>query len=216
MELESLKYIWRSLEIPPAPGPDRQALLALLQKKSRGPVARMQRNLLGEAILLLVAYIPGILCYIVEFEGRLSAISWLFLLLALLFEGYYYRKYRLLKKMQCVSCEVRSNLARQVNTLKKYIRFYLLVGTALVPVSFLVSFAIIRWKLPSVAGAFGGGSALYHRLHPLPWWANPVFWFVLMAPLTIGIYYFNAWYVNKLYGRHIKKLQELLREMEEE
>jgi hypothetical protein len=207
MELESLKYIWRSLEIPPAPGPDRQALLALLQKKSRGYVARMQRNLLGEAILLLVAYIPGILCYVVEFEGRLSAISWLFVLLALLFEGYYYRKYRLLKKMQCVSCEVRSNLARQVNTLKKYTRFYLLVGTALIPVSFLISFVIIRWKLPLVVGAFGGGG---------PWWANPIFWFIGMAPLTIGIYYVNAWYVNKLYGRHIKKLQELLREMEEE
>ncbi len=217
MELDSLKYIWRSLEIPPAPATDRGLLLALLRKKSGGLVARMQRNLFGEGILLLVTYIPGIVCYMVEFEGRLSAISWLLLLLALFFAGYYYRKYRLLKEMQCVSCQVRANLDRQVRTLKRYTRFYLLAGTFMIPVVFLLSYAIIRWRLPSAAGVFGeGGSALYHRLHPAPWWGSPVFWLILMVPLTIGIYYMNAWYVNRLYGRHIKKLQELLQEMNEE
>jgi hypothetical protein len=37
-----------------------------------------------------------------------------------------------------------------------------------------------------------------------------------MVPLTIGVYYANAWYINRLYGQHIKKLQELLQEMETE
>jgi hypothetical protein len=122
MELESLKYIWRSQETPPAPEPDRSAMLALLEQRSRGPVARMRRNLVGEGILLLITYIPGILCYILEFEGRLSAMSWLLGLLAVAFGAYYYRKYRLLSEMQCVTCQVRSNLSRQVKTLRKYTR----------------------------------------------------------------------------------------------
>jgi hypothetical protein len=212
MELESLKYIWRSLETPTAPGRDKQELLALLQQgyPGRGPVAQMRRNLIGEGILLLVTYIPGILCYVVEFEGRLTAISWLLALLASLFGVYYYRKYRLLNEMQCVTCQVKSNLARQVKTLKKYTRFYLLTGTALIPAILLLSYAVIRWRLPFA------GTGLYQRLHPGPWWASPVFWLILLAPLTLGIYYLNAWYVNKLYGRHIKKLQELLQEMESE
>ena len=210
MELESLKYIWRSLETPPAPEPDRNAMLALLEQRSRGPVARMRRNLAAEGILLLITYIPCILCYILEFEGRLSAMSWLFGLLAVAFGAYYYRKYRLLSQMQCVTCQVRSNLSRQVKTLKKYTRFYLLAGTGVIPVTFFLAYAIIRWKLPSA------GSALYYRLHPMPWWANPIYWMILLVPVTIASYFSNAWYVNKLYGRHIKKLQDLLREMETE
>ena len=51
---------------------------------------------------------------------------------------------------------------------------------------------------------------------PAPWWTNSIYWLLLLAPLTIAVYYLNAWYINKLYGRHIKKLQELLREMDEE
>ena len=210
MELESLKYIWRSLETPPAPEPDHNSMLALLEQRSRGPVARMRRNLVGEGVLLLITYIPGILCYIIAFEGRLSALSWLLGLLAVAFGAYYYRKYRLLGEMQCVTCQVRSNLSRQVTTLKKYTRFYLLAGTGVIPVAFFLAYVIIRWKLPSA------GSALFYRLHPMPWWANPIYWMILLIPVTIGSYFANAWYVNKLYGRHIKKLQDLLREMETE
>ena len=209
MELESLKYIWHTLETPPAQTPGWQDLAALLEKRSRGPVARMRRNLVAETILMFVTYTPAVLCYLLAFDGRLSAISWLFALLAAAFFGYYYRKYRLLKEMECVTCQVKSNLARQVKTLKKYVRFYLLAGTAMIPVSYLLSYAIIRWKRPA-------GRSLYLRLHPIPWWGNPVFWLILIVPLTIGIYYANAWYINRLYGRHIKKLQELLHEMETE
>jgi hypothetical protein len=211
MELESLKYIWHSLETPQAREPDHSALLALLEKRSRGPVARMRRNLVREGILMFVTYIPAILWYWLEFEGQLSAISWLLALVALVFFGYYSRKYRLLKKMQgLTSSSIKSSLAHQVETLKKYTRFYLLAGTGAIPVAYLLSYAIIRWKL-HVAG-----TALYHRLHPAPWWASPLFWLILLLPLTIAIYYMNAWYINKLYGRHIKKLQELLQEMETE
>ena len=32
--------------------------------------------------------------------------------------------------------------------------------------------------------------------------------------LTIQLYYLNKWYVNKLYGQHVKKLKDILKEME--
>ncbi|HTI90301.1 MAG TPA: hypothetical protein VL727_06900 [Puia sp.] len=211
MELENLKSIWKELEAQPTPETDGEQILALLQKKSRGPVARMRRNLIRELLLITVTYIPVILFYLVEFEGRLSAISGLLFLLGLFFCGYYYRKMMLLKKMQCVSCMVRSNLARHVETLKKYTRFYLLAGTLIIPFTAIYVYAILRWKMPHASGL-----QLYHRLSPAPWWTNSIYWLLLLAPLTIAIYYINAWYINRLYGRHIKKLQELLREMDEE
>ncbi|HXB32060.1 MAG TPA: hypothetical protein VNV35_01505 [Puia sp.] len=195
MELESLRYIWHSLEVPSDVEYDRRALLALVEKKSQAPIARMRRNLIGEGILLLVAYIPAILVFLLGFKGRLVAVAWLYIILAGFFFAYYYSKYRLLSKMQCPTCELRSNLARQVRTLKRYTRFYLLAGTGMIPLAYMVAYLIIRWKLPSV---------------------NPNPWLILLIPITIGMYYINASYVNRLYGRHIKKLQELLSELDSE
>ncbi len=211
MELDSLKYIWHSLGEPAVREPDRKTqLLALLQKKSKGPVARMRRNLFGELILIIVTYIPAILFYWIDFDGRLTAIAWSMLGVMLIFGGYFYRKNRLLREMQCVECEVRSNLGRQLRSLRKYIRFYLVAGTLLIPVMAILSYGIIRWELPSAGPVFYNGLGNPH------WWERPGVWLLLLAPLTIGIYYVNVWYVNKLYGRHIKKLQELLQEMEGE
>lgn len=209
MELESLKYIWRSLEPPPEAAQDRRVLLALLERRSRGPVARMKRNLIGEAIAMLMAYVPAILCFLLEFEGRLAPISWLFVIVAALFFAYYFLKYQLLKKMQCPTCQVRSNLARQVATLKKYTGFYLVTGTLTIPVTYLLAYLILRWRLPA-------SPALYDRLHPADWWGRPGFILILLVPLTVGMYYANRWYIHKLYGQHVKKLQDLLVEMESE
>jgi amino acid transporter len=211
MELESLKYLWHTQGGVGAGEPDSPAVLAMLQKKSRGPVARMRKNLLGEIILVLVTYIPAVLFYLIDFGGRLSGISWLLLFLMVFLAGYYYRKNKLLKEMQCATCRIKPNLELQVRVLRKYIRFYLLAGTVMVPVTAILSYLIIHWKLNPPPGA-----DLYYRMsHPL-WWKNPVYWLALLAPFTIGIYYLNAWYVNKLYGRHIRKLEELLREMNDE
>jgi hypothetical protein len=209
MELESLKYIWHSLETPAVRQPDRSAVLALLQKRSRGPVARMRRNLRGELILVAATYTPAILFYWMDFGGKLSEIGWLMLLLMVFYGGYFYRKNKLLREMQCASFEVRASLERQVRTLRKYIRFYLLAGTLIIPVMAVLSWLIIRWKLP-------GAGDLFHPPEHSRWWFLPLFRLLLLAPFTVGIYYLNAWYVNKLYGRHIKKLQELLQEMNEE
>jgi hypothetical protein len=195
MELESLKYIWHSLEVPAGGEKDRLALLALLEKRSQAPVARMRRNIIGEGILLFVAYTPAILIFLLGFEGRLVAVSWLFICVLVLFFAYYYCKYRLLSKMQCPTCQLRSNLARQVRMLKRYIRFYLLAGTGMIPLAYVVAYLIIRWKMPLVN-------------------ADP--WLILLIPITIGIYYINAAYINRLYGRHIKKLQDLLQELDSE
>jgi len=209
MELDSLKYIWQRLEATPAREASREQILALMQKRSAGPLAKMRRNLFGECILMVITYTPAILLYFLEFRGRLSGIGWLFILILLLFLGYFYRKNRLLREMQCMGCRVRSNLEKQIRTLTKYTRFYIMTGTLIIPVMTVLSYAIIRWKFPPAPGA-----ALFYRLSGTPWWQNPLFWIAPLAVITVGIYYANAWYVGKLYGRHIKKLQELLQEMD--
>jgi hypothetical protein len=199
MELENLKQLWRRIEVKPVRTEETERLIALLGKRSHGPVAKMRRNLLGELILVIATYIPVILYYFFGSAGKLSEIAWFLLLLLLSFTIYYYRKDRLLKEMLCVSCRVRSNLELQVSSLQKYIRVYALAGTIAVPVIGLLSLAVIYWKLPASPG-----------------WKNLLPWATALAPVTIGCYYINTWYVRKVYGRHIRKLKDLLEEMNEE
>ena len=209
MELDSLKYAWRTIEVRPAPSQSPEQIRALLERGSRGPVAKMRKNLLGEIILVLVLYTPAIFFYLFGFGGRVTEIAGLLSALLLLFGIYFYRKYKLLHDMQCLHCQVRSNLQRQVSALRRYIRFYTLTGTLMIPIMAILSFLILRWKLSTP------GSALFYRLSGLPWWKDPVYWGLLQIPLTIGVYYVNTWYTHKLYGRHIRKLQEILDELEQ-
>ena len=191
--------------------PGAESLLPLLQQRSRGPVARMRRNLRIELLCIIVSYVPLILFYLVEFQGRFRVISILLFGIGALFCAYYYRKSRLLNTMQCLTCEVRSNLVRQVATLKKYIRFYLLASTIAIPATAVLVYVIFHLRL-----FYPNDTTVYHSLSPAPWWKSSSVWLLLLVPFTVGMYYANAWYINRLYGRHIKKLQELLREMDEE
>jgi hypothetical protein len=81
----------------------------------------------------------------------------------------------------------------------------------MIPVMTILSWLIIRWKYPPAPGA-----DLFYRISGAPWWQHPLTWMLLLIPLTAGVYFLNVWYVGRLYGQHIRKLQHLLREMEEE
>ena len=197
MELETLKTLWQEQEMPTAES-DRELLLALLQKQSGGPIARMRRNIRKEVILMVICYGFCILFYLFAFSGSMADVAWVFVGLFVFFYVYYYRKNQLLKKMQCVSCEVRSNLAGQLKTLQKYLRFYFWSSTIIVPVSLFVAFDIaLHSNLGTVTNL------------------KIVLLFALALVLTIAVYFLNRWYIHKLYGRHVRKLQELLREMDE-
>jgi len=211
MELENLRTIWRvSMERQPAPEDSAEQIRALLGRRSQGLVAKMKRNLFGELILVLGIYIPAILFYFFGSGGKLSGMGGALLLPIAFFAGYYYRKNKLLAGMQCLSCAVRSNLDRQVATLQKYIRFYTIAGTILVPVMAIFSFFVTSRSFPRASSGF------------IPSLTNPHDWKTLwicamgLISVTIVSYYANTWHINRLYGRHIKKLGPLLEEMNEE
>lgn len=201
MELDNLKTIWKEQETL-APEADPRHLAWLLQLKSRGPIARMRRNLRIEAFLMIVTYLPTIATYLILFESRMWLIS-LFLFVVLCFYSvYFYRKDRLLIKMQCVTCEVRSNLSGQVKALRKYIRFYIWSGTLVILIALFVALATVRY-------------AMLSKGYALHWWLEPVWLPALVAPFAVGLLYLNRWYANKLYGRHVERLGVMLQELEE-
>jgi drug/metabolite transporter (DMT)-like permease len=206
MELENLRTIWRvTMERPAAAGTD-EAIRALLSRRSRGLAAKMKRNLFGELILVLAIYTPAVLFYFFGSGGRDADMGGVLLLLIAFFAGYYYLKNKLLKDMQCPEAAIRSNLDQQVTTLRSYVRFYTIAGTILVPVMAVFSFWVSSRNLRPAEGGFLTGAFEWKEL-----WMGAA----ALVAVTVVSYYTNAWAMNRLYGRHIKRLRQLLEEMDE-
>lgn len=206
MELDQLKSIWQK---DPTPGKGSEHMLPMLSRRSNNPIARMKRNLHIELIAVVLLYGITIIYYAVAFHGNLSEVSWFMIAIALFFVIYYYRKNKLLNEMECVSCQVKSNLEQQVNTLEKYIRFYLIAGTALIPLTILFFSLILYIKLPKIP------TSVFFPREGFPLWETSFAWLAVILISTVVSFYLNRWYVRKLYGKHVQKLRELLAEMEE-
>jgi 4-hydroxybenzoate polyprenyltransferase len=209
MDIDQLKDIWQS-EHSGEQKPEED-FKALLKKRSNGPIATMKRNLFIELIFVLVTYTAVIIYYFVAFNGKMEGIAWYMLAIALIFIGYFFRKNKLLNEMQCVSFQVKSSLETQVKTLEKYVRFYLIAGILLAPISLVFFAAILYLKLPAPRDPM-----ILYVSDSNPLWKVILVWFLITIVVTALVYYANIWYIRKLYGKHIQKLKEILKEIEVE
>lgn len=207
MELEHLKEVWKEAahrkEIVVR---GREEVSEIPGIRSQSLVAGMRRNLFHELIIVIGSVTAIALFYFIAFSGALKEVSWAYILLAVAFVFYYYKKDKLLKSMECPACRVKSNLRLQLITLEKYVQLYLVAGTAMAPVVMLFFYVLFYYKhivlFPAVhAGAGEMGFTLLYLL--------------FTSIFTIILYFLNRWYINRLYGRHIQKLKSLLQEMEE-
>ena len=201
MELDVLKEIWNGLDTQIKPQ-SNDKIIAMLNKPSQSPIAKMKRNLLWEFIFVLVGFGIVIIGYFVAWDGYWNEISWLYIFLALSFTTYFYFKNKLLRQMQCPGCQVKSNLQLQLKSLEKYVRFYVLYGTLLIPFIFLFMVWLFYVKAPLIKH-----ENIFISLLP----------FVIgTAVITPLIYLLNKWYVNRLYGKHIQRLKAMLNEMSDQ
>src|SRR4030095_8345346 len=145
MELDELKNIWQN---ETAQVKEDEQLKSLMNRRSNNPIAKMKRNLLFELIAIIVLYGFTIAYYAYAFHGKMSEVSWFMIGIALCFFIYYYRKNKWLNELECLSCQVKSNLQKQVSTLEKYVKFYLVSGTALVPLTIVFFSWLIYVKSP--------------------------------------------------------------------
>lgn len=209
MELDTLKYIWKQSAEDPERRQSSRQILEMLKKKSQLPVARMKRNLLFELILAVLLYAPLLVYYFFGFEGKLTEPAWLLIIIFGIFLVYYYRKSKLLSRMQVGGSQVKPQLEMQLRTLEKYIRFYVR-ARILIPVSTLFLGAVMYWKLPPPARP-----SLFYPSPENPLWQVVLLWMGILGAVTVLIYFADRWYVHALYGRHISKLKHLIAEMNE-
>lgn len=208
MELEEWKDLWRQDHQELS---DEQQLKNMLRAKSKSPVAIMKRNLLIELWLVVLTYGTSIVFYFTAWKGRMSEVGWFMLIIALVFIIYYYRKNRLLNQMASPEGQVLQNLRIQIHTLKKFVGFYLLAGTILVPVSMV----FFGWIFYMNARYISPENILFPS-SANPWWKVVLIWSILIMLVTFALGILNKWYVEKLYGRHIDKLRSIVHEIESE
>jgi hypothetical protein len=222
MELDSLKDIWKNLDEEDLHPGREVPVLSMLQKRSQGTIAKLKRNLNRELIAVLIIYSLTI-WYIIAYQGLYPELAVLLALVGGAFLFYYYRKNKLLNQMQCVSCEVKSNLKTQLSTLEKYVRFYFVAGTILTPLAYFAAGVITIFNGPAVQPTLGNGpfDGIQDSSGQIPiasHFGNHryfIFFVSMGVAVTVGSYFLNRWYINKMYGQYIQKLKELLHQMEE-
>lgn len=221
MELDSLKDLWKNLdEQDLRPGKEEVPILSMLHKRSQSSITRLKRNLNRELAALLIIYTLTI-WYIITYQRLYWELALLLFFVGLAFLFYYYHKNKLLKQMQCVACEVKSNLKRQLATLEKYVRFYFIAGTILTPLAYFAAGIIILMDSPAPVPLNDlppDGTVAVGQLPIVNHITNSRFFFLFISigiGLTVSTYFVNRWLISKMYGQHIQKLKELLHQMED-
>lgn len=207
MELDDMKNIWKDKSVEAA-GADK--ISAMIGRQSQSPIAKMKRNLRMELLIVIFSFGAVAVYYFIAFKSEYSIIGWVYAFLLVLFCWYFFRKNKLLDKMQCYSCQVKSNLELQLRMLERYVRFYLISGTAIIPILFIFLGIVLYYKKPTLIN-----QTILYPSATNPVWKFLVAWFILLTISTTLMWVVNRGYVNKLYGRHIHKLKQLLAQINE-
>ena len=208
MELDDMKNIWNDKTGETA-GADK--ISAMLGQQSHSPIEKMKRNLRMELVIVFFTVGAVAVYFFIAFGSEYSIIGWVYALLVVLFCYYFFRKNKLLNEMECTSCRVKSNLELQLKTLEQYVRFYLVSGTAIIPILFIFLGVVLYYKKPTLIG-----KTILYPSATNPAWKFSLAWLVLLTISTMIMWVLNRGYVNKLYGRHIRRLKQLLAQMNED
>lgn len=208
-ELEDLKNIWSS-NIEKDIGQqvvEQDKIRALLNKKSTNIIDRVRKNLFGEIILfficlILVASVPIYL----QTKQVLIVCTLIIVLIFIPYLVYYLKKYQELKRFFSYNQDIKSSLQMLIKQLEKYINIYFWGSLLLTPISgFLLGFAIL-YEMKAL------GFLIYFNAFSSTT-LSMILSFALL--LTLISYPIMKWYIRKLYGQHLEKLKDCLRELEE-
>lgn len=206
MELENLKTIWKDVGTDTA-ATSAEELELLLSKKSKSPIAKLKRNLFWEMMVVVIMYGGTIIYYLLKNQPGMFYLALMMAVLGALYGWYYITKRKLLLNMECVTCEVKSNLSTQLVTLEKLLKLYLWAGTLLVPVILMLSGVIVYFASPLPKDVPLSKEAFFIYFF--------IALFIISLVFTVPVFFLNKWYINLLYGRHVKKLRLIVNEMNE-
>lgn len=201
MEIEDLKTIWKRQSEAFTPKGETE-LATMLTGRSISIISRLKRNVWLELIFTFAGAL-ALLFYALTLPS--GALKWTSVTLPVLFcvySLYYLKKLRLLHGFDAGNENLRANLERLIQNLRGYLRFYRRSYSVLYPVYLFLAllFAAIEH------GADGFFNILTKG------------YVVITLVLGAALFFFcstwlTSWYLRKLYGKHLEKLEGVLREI---
>lgn len=204
MEIEDLKLIWKKESEGFTPK-DETELASMMKGKSSSIVMRLKRNVWIELIFTFLGGV-GLLAYALTLpDGMLKWTSISILMLFAIYILYYGKKLRLLNQFDPGKDHLKANLQQLVDNLKSYLKFYRRSYSFLYPMYLFLAllFAAIEH------GTTGFLNMIRKPDIIITLTVSAIFFFFCTTWLT-------SWYLKKLYGNHLEKLEALLVELEGE
>ena len=205
MQLEDLRRTWQH-PLPPAVEPpiDERALTDMLARQSDGPVDRLRRNARVEVVLNLCVILGSLalMGFSPKPIWRVYGLQVVFLSLICL--HYLHRKLRLLAGMAEHEGDLRGHLIRITTGIRSLVRFYYNFSLALTSVALLSGFLM----------------GVFYRGAPRFPFSSTKFALSLGVLIVVGAAFywvisrFTRWYLQRLYGQHLDRLESLLQELE--
>lgn len=210
MELENLRKSWQHTAIEEPPVHTTGEVESMLKTPSKLVVDIMKRNLIREAILVIVLYGFITAFFLLNFQMQFMLVSWVAGIAALFYLLLFRMKYRLLQEMFVGTVSLRANLEQRLTSLKKYFYIYVLAGSIQVP---LIAWLLVLVYIEKAPIPLQSVNRIQQFLYGFPG--------ILFASLATGALFLlalalNRWYVQKLYGKHAARLEQLLMFLDDE
>ncbi len=199
-EFERLKSIWQQAQAE-ADKP-KEDIARMLQGESLSIVSRLKRNVWFE---LLFTIVTGLLLLYWGLSTTSSRLLWMLsmlMIVCLAFLFYYTGKLRLLNRFSITEGDIKSNLQHLTAALQGYLRFYKLSYIVLYPVFFVA----VLWATARDTGTDIFLEALKDR-------GFLMIFLLITTAILITAYVLTGWYLKKLYGNHLEKLQRILNDL---
>lgn len=209
IELDDLRHIWKDKIDSNIDNQhmEQEKIRALLNRKSTNIIDKLRKNLLLEIAmfcfcLLLIACVP------VYFKSKEVTLLCVIVITVIFIPYliYYLKKYREFRQFFSYNQNIKSSLKALIAQLEKYLKIYFWGSLLLTPISgFLSGFAIL-YEMKAL------GFLLYFDVFSSAT-LSMILSFALL--LTLISYPIMKWYIRKLYGQHLEKLKDCLKELEE-
>ena len=204
MELEDLKSIWKSNE-PVFQPKNEQEIAMMLKGRSISIINKLKRNVWLELVFTIVVSV-GLLLYALSLQK--GALKWTTISLLLMCLGstiYYIKKLSVLNRVQWINDNLHDTISFLITNLTGYLKFYKNSYTVLYPVYF---------SLGLLFSVLERGTDKFVELLSKP---STIIYLLFMAGVFFLVStWFARWFLKKLYGDHLEKLKNVLKELKQQ
>jgi len=202
MELDDLKNIWQKSE--PFKPKREEEISSMLKRRSKSIITKLKWSVWFELTFTIIA---GLLLLYYSFTIEDGALRWSFMAFLAIFMGYiiyYVKKIRILHRFEESVENIKANLENLINDLEAYLKFYEKSYSIMYPIYMVMVFLFVIID-----------RGIDQFIEVVKDWKMIAYILFLIAVFLTSSLWFTKWYLNKLYGKHLRKLKDMLADLQE-